>query len=83
MGHVCGPSASTTRVPNGTSASTDSLNAAIPNGMPMIVRHSAMPAAMWARRRCQPSRAIRMLPMTDATPAPLATMTVRPKGHSE
>src|SRR5689334_7137 len=69
--------------PSGQNATGTSLKLAMPNGIPMIVRHSTMPAVMWASASHQPaSRTQRMLAMPDATPASGRLTTVRPNGHS-
>src|SRR5215469_16229107 len=51
----------TISTPSGIRLIGISLKFASPNGMPMMVRHNAMPATRWPRASSQPSRTIQMM----------------------
>ena len=78
-----GLSVGTISRPSGSSDTGISLKSAMPNGMPMTVRHRAMPATMWVRASHQPARiSHRTLPMQEGAPASRRSTVVYPKGHS-
>jgi hypothetical protein len=58
------------------------LKFAIPNGIPMIVRHNSAPVTMWPSASHQPHNTNQMtFAIADPAPAPGFFTTVRPKGH--
>ncbi len=59
------------------------MNAWIPNGIPMIVMHSRIPAAMLSRKSSHPTKKShsRLKTMSRTVSASLLATTVRPKGH--
>ena len=60
------------------------MKLAMPNGIPMIVRHCAVPATMCVRASHQPATITQiMLARPEATPASGRLTMVRPNCHSD